>query len=179
MESVTSDESSSVTSASVYTSEEEKPSKKEPIEQEEKSADAKELLGYASTRIKLQHLKEENKELKEMMARKDEHIIQLTGQLRRATASKCDLVVACTELERQKELAEEYGGTEGLHLRKEYLTMLEGRADMERQFMNEMASLTEHLCDMDRRYKNQICEKEFYIGQLEEQIRRLREAEKA
>lgn len=143
---------------------------------EEKSA--KELLAYASIRVQHQRTQEELKAAKASIVQKDEQIIQLTGQLRRAVASKCDLVVACTEMEREKEQTEKYGTPETRQVKQQYLDILEGRADMEREFMNELGLLTEELCKTDRKYTNQLCDKDFSIGQLEEQVRRLNETVK-
>ena len=118
-------------------------------------------------------MKEEMKGLKALLANKDEQIVQLTGQLRRATVTKCDLVVACTDMERQMELIEKYGSPQAQQVRQQYLEMLEGRATMELEFMNELQTLTNELLATDRRYMNQLVDKDFTIGQLEEQIRRL------
>mmetsp|Transcript_8586 Transcript_8586/g.14285 ORF Transcript_8586/g.14285 Transcript_8586/m.14285 type:complete len:245 (+) Transcript_8586:92-826(+) len=174
--SVTS-EASSVTEASMYRSEEEEEEHGEhqTMITEEQSASAKELLAYAAIRVQHQRLKEELKAAKASMSQKDEQIVQLTGQLRRAVASKCDLVVACTDMERQQERTAQFGTPESRQVKQQYLDILEGRADMEREFMNELGLLTEELCKTDRKYTNQLCDKDFSIGQLEEQTRRLTE----
>lgn len=131
------------------------------------------LLEYAAIRVQHQKLKEEMKVLKALLAHKDEQIVQLTGQLRRATVTKCDLVVACTDMERQMEIIEKYGSPQAQQVRQQYLEMLEGRATMELEFMNELQALTNELLATDRRYMNQLVDKDFTIGQLEEQVRRL------
>jgi hypothetical protein len=138
-----------------------------------KNPETDRLLEYATMRVQNERMKEELKVLKMILSQKDEHIVQLTGQLRRATTTKCDLVVACTDMERQMEQLERYGSPKGLYLRQQYLTMLEGRATMEREFMNELQVLTNELLATDRRYLNQLVDKDFTIGQLEEQVRRL------
>uniref|UniRef100_A0A7S1D3H3 Uncharacterized protein n=1 Tax=Cyclophora tenuis TaxID=216820 RepID=A0A7S1D3H3_CYCTE len=170
LESVTSEESS-MTSGSMFTSSQDSSSEDE--EDEDASANAAELLAYANIRLQQQRLQNEVKQLREILSQKDEQVTQLTGQLRRAITSKCDLVVACTEMERLKEEAEKYGSEEAREVKKGYLSILEGRADMEREFMNELAALSEQMCNMDRRYKNQLLEKDFEIAQLEEKLRRL------
>jgi hypothetical protein len=134
----------------------------------------KQLLAYANIRVEHQKMKEDMKTLKAMLTAKDEQILQLTCQLRRATASKCDLVVACTDMERQMEVVEKYGSPQSQQVRLQYLEMLEGRATMEREFMNELQALTNELLATDRRYMNQLVDKDFTIGQLEEQVRRLK-----
>lgn len=163
---------SSVTEASVYSPEEEE-GEHQTITTDDKSS--KELLAYAALRVKHQRVHEELKAAKGSLVQKDEQIVQLTGQLRRAVASKCDLVLACTDMERQKELTEKFGTPETRQVKQQYLDILEGRADMEREFMNELGLLTEELCKTDRKYTNQLCDKDFTIGQLEEKVRRLTE----
>ena len=169
-ESVTSEESS-MTSGSVYTTSGE--TGEEDADEEETSTDAEELLAFANIRLQQQKLLNEVKQLREIVSQKDEQVMQLTVQLRRATASKCDLVLACTEMERLKEEAEKYGSEEAREVKKGYLAVLEARADVEREFMNELATLSNVMDDMDRRYKNQLLEKDFMIAQLEEKLLRL------
>ncbi|KAI2508185.1 hypothetical protein MHU86_6236 [Fragilaria crotonensis] len=141
---------------------------------EEEDPGTKQLLAYANIRVEHQKMKEDMKALKAMLVAKDEQLLQLTLQLRRATASKCDLVVACTDMERQMEVVEKYGSPQSQQVRQQYLEMLEGRATMEREFMNELQTLTNELLATDRRYMNQLVDKDFTIGQLEEQVRRLK-----
>jgi cyanate lyase len=139
----------------------------------EEEPGTQQLLAYAAIRVQHQKLKEEMKALKALLASKDEQIVQLTGQLRRATVTKCDLVVACTDMERQMEMVEKYGSPQAQQVKQQYLEMLEGRATMELEFMNELQALTNELLTTDRRYMNQLVDKDFTIGQLEEQVRRL------
>ena len=114
------------------------------------------LLHYAKLRVDHQRMKEELIALKSSLATKDEHIFQLTNQLRRATASKCDLVVACHDMEQQMKLVEQYGSPASQQIRQQYLEMLEGRANMEVEFMNELQILTNQLLLTERRYRNEL-----------------------
>lgn len=61
------------------------------------------LLERAHDRLNMQSLYEEIGQLRRTVERKDKEIEQLSGQLRRAVATKCDLVIAHTELERHHE----------------------------------------------------------------------------
>ena len=61
------------------------------------------LLERAHDRLNMQGLYEEVNQLRKIIERKDEEIDNLSGQLRRAVATKCDLVIAHTELERHHE----------------------------------------------------------------------------
>lgn len=167
--SITSDESSTVSTASKY---------KEIHER--KSECYFQIEEDTSNNSMHEHLIQEIKGMQEILKKKDEQIVHLMGQLGRATASKCDLVVACNDMERQKKLAERHGRDVDtiLKVKHEYQKVLESRAEMEQHFMNELAALTEATCKMERRYLNIICEKDFEIAQLKESHRRLLTTEK-
>mmetsp|Transcript_21597 Transcript_21597/g.31946 ORF Transcript_21597/g.31946 Transcript_21597/m.31946 type:complete len:254 (+) Transcript_21597:101-862(+) len=162
--STTSNESSTVSTASKY--EENNQRESECYFQIEEDA---------SNDSMHEHLVQELKGLQAVLKKKDEQIVHLMGQLGRATASKCDLVVACNDMERQKSLAERYGRDADtvLKVKHDYQKIVESRAEMEQHFMNELATLTEATCKMERRYLNIICEKDFEIAQLQESQRRL------
>jgi len=162
-------EDSSMTEDSVYTSSDEEEEK-----EDDDSAGTENLLMMANIRLCQQELTEEVKNLKGMLTVKDEQLLQLTSQLRRATASKCDLVNAVTDMEREREKIEQAGEAQMEGIKKDYLKMLEGRADMEREFMNELTTLSEQMMNMDRRHKNQLLEKDFTIAKLEEELRKFK-----
>lgn len=61
------------------------------------------LLERAHDRLNMQGLFEEVGQLRNIIEKKDKEIDELSGQLRRAVATKCDLVIAHTELERHHE----------------------------------------------------------------------------
>eukprot|EP00977_Amphora_coffeiformis_P003709 scaffold715_cov164-Amphora_coffeaeformis.AAC.6 len=67
------------------------------------SGATQDLLERAHDRLNLQGLYEEVAQLRNTIERKDKEIEELSGQLRRAVATKCDLVIAHTELERHHE----------------------------------------------------------------------------
>lgn len=167
VDSITSDESSSVSSGSPY------------VEIQNGQSERHNTNKRIPSDSIHEQLIQELKGLKEILKKKDEQIVQLMGQLGRATASKCDLVVACNDMERQKELAERYGRDVKtiVKFKHEYQKIVESRAELEQHYMNELAVLTEATCKMERRYLNIICEKDFEIAQLEESYRRLSAAE--
>ena len=110
----------------------------------------------ANIRFQQQELREEIKALKTILHSKDEHLLHLTSQLRRATASKCDLVNSVTDMEQEKEKIEQAGEAQMEEVKPGYLQVLEKRADMEREYMNELAMLSEQIMTMDQKYKNQL-----------------------
>jgi hypothetical protein len=67
------------------------------------SSATQDLLERAHDRLNMQHLYEEIADLRKSMEQKDKEVEQMTGQLRRAVSTKCDLVLAHTELERHHE----------------------------------------------------------------------------
>lgn len=132
------------------------------------------LLSRANQRIQEQFFRDEIKSLQDIIRHKDEELAVLTCQLRRATATKCDLVVACTDIERQHEYDLKAREASVKTIKKEHLTLLETRAEIEKEFMNEIAELTRRLADVDRKHKNQMLEKDFEIAKLQERIRRFK-----
>mmetsp|Transcript_5942 Transcript_5942/g.8400 ORF Transcript_5942/g.8400 Transcript_5942/m.8400 type:complete len:289 (+) Transcript_5942:152-1018(+) len=165
-----SDESDiSFSSASLYTSTEAKSASTPLYEYDENSS----INSDESAQEQLKKARAQMDLLKEVIREKDEHIAQLQGQLRRATASKCDLVVACTEIERQKELVEKQGEFDVKEIQKMNKLLLEQQATMECDFINEIAKLTERIREMQSTHKQQLREKEFEVVKAEEQLRRL------
>ena len=133
---------------------------------------AQELLEKAQARLHLSELETKINDLKEELMQKNEKISTLTLQLRRATASKCDLVVACSDIESQKLSLEEMHGREERKWKQMPLREQEVRAEVEKEFMNELSILMDQMNDLKRRHRNQLLEKDFEIAQLQEKLRR-------
>jgi hypothetical protein len=165
-------EDSSMTDDSMYTEEEESSDDDDEDDDDDDSKETENLLKLATIRLDQQELRDEVKALKAALQNKDEQLLFLTSQLRRATASKCDLVNAVTDIEREKEKIELAGEAQIEELKRDYLKMLEGRADMEREFMNELATLSEQIMKMELRFNNEKLEKDFVVAKLEEELRK-------
>ena len=133
---------------------------------------ALELLEKAQSRLKLSEYEQQLVSLKEELMDKNAKITTLTLQLRRATASKCDLVVACSDIEAQKLEIEQLHGKEEKRWKQLPLRELEMRAQVEKEFMNELSLLMEQMNDLKRRHYNEVLEKDFEIAQLQETLRR-------
>jgi len=133
---------------------------------------AQELLEKAQARLQLTEYEAKINDLKEELMEKNNKISTLTLQLRRATASKCDLVVACSDIEAQKLGLEELHGKEERKWKQMPLREQEVRAEVEKEFMNELAILMDQMNDMKRRHMNELLEKDFEIAQLQEKLRR-------
>ena len=138
---------------------------------------AQELLEKAHARLQLAEYEQLIARLREEVMANKKKIADLTCQLKRATASKCDLVVACNDIESQKLSIEEMHQREERKWKSLPLKEQEFRAQVEREFMNELTFLTGMMEDLKRRHHNEILEKDFEIAKLQEKLRRLEEGE--
>lgn len=137
------------------------------------SITATDLLEKVNARMEQQKLMEELKELRSTLERKDHEIEQLTGQLRMAISTKCDLVIAHTELERIHEMDMQEKDAFANQLKRNTLLNLEIRAEMEIEFMNEIDTLSKQVEESERQRTHENMEKDLEIAQLQEKIRRL------
>jgi hypothetical protein len=145
------------------------------------------ILEKAHDRLALQSLKEEMKELKATLEQRDNEIEQLSGQLRRAVSTKCDLVLSHSELERFHEATLKKRDNDMVLVQQANYSLLEMRADIEKEFMNELGKVTEEMDeekkkhreemdDWERMHRNEMLEKEFKIAQLGEELRKAKSA---
>jgi hypothetical protein len=143
------------------------------------------LLERAHDRIALQSLQDEIQSLKAVIEKKNMEVEHISGQLRRAISTKCDLVLAHTELEKHHEYNLHMKEVESHMLMKVNFDLLENRAGLEKDLMNEIVKLTreindtktqrqEELDDWERMHKNAILEKDLQIAQLKEELRRMK-----
>jgi hypothetical protein len=95
---------------------------------------------------------------------------QLAQQLKQAVASKCELVVACSEIETQKLSVEEKFEKEYRKAHMKPLKERETRAQVEKDFMNELDRVLGEMNDMYRRHRNTVLEKDMEIALLHERI---------
>ena len=138
---------------------------------------AQELLEKANARLQLVEYENIISELREEVVRDKKKIGALTLQLKRATASKCDLVVACNDIENQKLNVEQMHYSEYRKWRKAPLQEQEFRAQVEKDFMNELTWLTDRMEILKQRQKFEVLEKDFEIAKLQEKLRRLQEGD--
>lgn len=140
------------------------------------------LLERAHDRIHFQSMTDKVKDLEDTIRQKDEDIERLTGQLRRAVTTKCDLVISHTELERHHEHSIKIKENDLKDMVRTNFDLLEVKADTEREFMNEILKLTrqlkdqeekhrQELDDWERMHRNEMLEKDYQIAQLTESLR--------
>jgi exonuclease VII large subunit len=138
---------------------------------------AQELLEKAHMRLQLAEYERIISGLREEVIENNKKIANLTCQLKRATASKCDLVVACSDIESQKLNIEEMHQREERKWKSLPHKEQEFRAEVEREFMNELTLLTNMMEDLKRRHHNEVLEKDFEIAKFQEKLRRLEQGE--
>jgi hypothetical protein len=142
-------------------------------EEDEKSVDANDLLAQVRARMEQQRLMEELKELRTKLESKNVEIDQLTGQLRMAISTKCDLVIAHTELERLHEMDLKQRDQYAEYMKKANLQLMEVRAEVEKEFMNELTSLAKRVQVAEQRREEDVKEKDEVIRLLEDKIKRM------
>lgn len=142
------------------------------------------LLDRAHERVAMQQLHEEIERLGQVVEQKNNEIEKLAGQLRRAVATKCDLVIAHTELEKHHEFNLTCKSNDVSALKEENRTLHETKTEVELTLLNELVQLTDsmkeaekahqqELDDWERLHRNEMLEKDFQIAQLTEEIRKL------
>jgi hypothetical protein len=144
------------------------------------------ILEKAHDRLALQTLKEEVEFLEATLESKDDEIEQLSGQLRRAVSTKCDLVLSHSELERFHESSLKKRDDDLVLMQQANYALLEMRANIEKEFMNELTTVAEameeekkkhreEMDDWERLHRNEMREKEFKVAQLTEELRKATE----
>lgn len=121
----------------------------------------------------IQHLTEEIESLKTQLMRKNDEIEVLNGQLRRAIATKADLIVAHTDLEYCHERDLQVKDDVAAQLKRDSLTQQEMRYEVEKEFMNEIFKLTEQMEATRASHECEMLEKDYQISQLRKQLRDL------
>lgn len=147
------------------------------------------LLERAHDRLHMQDLQDEIERLQAVIKRKNTELDNLAGQLRRAVATKCDLVLAHNELEVHHEQNLKRRDEGLMQLKRANLGLLEAQSEVEKDLLNEIITLTEKAKDMEQKHraelgdwerlhKNEVAEKDFKIAQLREEIRLLKNGSK-
>ncbi len=131
---------------------------------------SKRLLRSADQRIQYQHQRDEIMSLKEKMKRMEDQAEAMAEQLRRAIETKCDLVLAQNEMERNHEQTQIAKEAEIKDLRLYIQEIIESQANSELNFMNEIASLARIVENNKAKHAKLIEHKDYKITQLENKI---------
>jgi hypothetical protein len=149
------------------------------------SQDGAKLLERAKDRIARQELLDQVALLKTTIERKNEELENLHGQLRRAVATKCDLVIAHNELEKTHATAIQRKEQNLMRMKQANIWLLEAQSIKEKELLNEIVRLTDQCADLEskhrdelddweRMHRNEMLEKDFEIAKLSEELRRVR-----
>jgi hypothetical protein len=146
----------------------------EEEDEEDVIESSKRLLKMADQRMQYQKDHDEINKLRSQLEEMREQAYALTEQLRRSIETKCDLVLAQTEMERYHEQCMLLKTDEIKDLRQFNVDLMEKSSNLEARMMNEVGGLTTKINDMDRRHRNMVLEKDCEIAQLEQQVARLK-----
>lgn len=146
--------------------EEEEEDEEEEDEEEDIVESSKRLLRMADERIQYQQHNDEVKKLRETINAMKYQAEAMSEQLRRAVETKCDLVLAQTEMERchEQDLIAKDDEIRDMKLYSQEL--MESQAKNELNFMNEISLLSKRLQDLADKHKAEIAEKDAIILQL-------------
>lgn len=149
-------------------SEEEEAAEEE--EEEDVVESSKRLLRMVDERMQYQHYTDEIKALKSTIGAMRKQAEAMSEQLRRAVETKCDLVLAQTELERSHEHHLIAKDDEIRDARLYAQQLLEQQAQNELDFMNEVSTLSMQLEGMKSRNQNEMEKKDQRIAELESKL---------
>jgi hypothetical protein len=149
------------------------------------SEDTATLLDRAHDRLHLQDLQDEVQHLKEIIAHKNEELEKLSGQLRRAVATKCDLVLAHNELELHHEQNLKRRDEGLMQLKRANLSLVEAQSEVEKDLLNEIFALNHKMSGLEEVHQRDVQEREEMhkyelslkdkrIHRLQEEIRKMR-----
>ena len=128
---------------------------------------SKRLLRMADKRLQYQQHNDEIKQLKAQIATMKSQAEAMSEQRRRAIETKCDLVLAQTEMERCHEQELICRDDEMKDMKKYVQEIVEKGAMNEVNFMNEISSLSKAIHDLKEKHRDELREKDYMIAQLE------------
>lgn len=148
----------------------------------EDEEDTSALLQRAQDRVARQELQERVAQLEIELAKKRTDLQKMHGQLRMATATKCDLVVAHNELEQTHESTVAAKNQNLIQMKQANQILLELQAQTDFELLNELIRVTdlfhslqvkhqEELDDWERMHRNEMLEKDYEIARLVEELR--------
>lgn len=139
-------------------------------EEEDVVESSKRLLRMADERMQYQHHNDEVKRLRETIERMNHQAEAMSEQLRRAVETKCDLVVAQTEMERCHEQNLIAKDDEIKDIKRYTQELVDYQANNELNFMNEISSLSKRLEDMTEKHRVESAEKDALIAELQDRL---------
>lgn len=135
---------------------------------------SKRLLRCVDQRIQYQKENDEVRYLKSQLKTMKTQAEAMAEQLRRAVETKCDLVLAQNEMERNHEQGLMVKDVELKEMRMYIQEILEHQANQEVNFMNEIAHLAAKLDSNKKKHEEEIENKDSRINLLENKIESLK-----
>jgi len=143
----------------------------ERVESEEEEEDvvesSKRLLKMADQRLQYQQYNDEIKRLREHVDRMKHQAEAMSEQLRRAVETKCDLVLAQTELERCHEQNLISKDDEIRDIKRYVQELVDYQASNDLTYMNEIAILSNRVDKMTAKHKKEMDAKDAMIADLQ------------
>eukprot|EP00934_Nitzschia_sp_Nitz4_P005648 Nitzschia sp. Nitz4//scaffold139_size61406//42766//43917//NITZ4_006463-RA/size61406-processed-gene-0.70-mRNA-1//1//CDS//3329535861//5638//frame0 len=149
------------------------PSREDPANDEDVVESSKRLLRMADQRLQYQQKSDETKKLKETITVMKRQAEAMSEQLRRAVETKCDLVLAQTEMERCHEQNLIAKDDEIRDMKLYAQELLDAQAQNDLKFMNEISVISRKLEAAQSKHKHEIDAKDFKIAQLEAKVKQL------
>ena len=131
---------------------------------------SKRLLRMADKRLQYQQHNDEVNKLKIQLETMKMQAEAMSEQLRRAVETKCDLVLAQTEMERCHEQDLIAKDDEIKDLTSYARELMEEQANIELNFMNEVSSLSKKMEKQAANHKTQLMKKDFKMAQMEMKV---------
>lgn len=157
------------------------PKSTNPFADEEEESDegdiiesSRRLLRCVDQRIQYQQQNDDVRQLKAQLKQMKTQAEAMAEQLRRAVETKCDLVLAQNEMERNHEQGLIAKDAELKDLRLYIQEILEQQAQSELNFMNEISSLARQMEFDKKKHAREIENKESKISKLENKIDSMR-----
>jgi hypothetical protein len=131
---------------------------------------SKRLLRMADERLQYQQYNDEIKKLRESVDRMKHQAEAMSEQLRRAVETKCDLVLAQTEMERCHEQNLISKDDEIRDIKRYTQELVDYSANNELNFMNEISCLSKRMEDMAAAHKSEMAAKDSIIAELQAKL---------
>jgi len=153
-----------------------------PVEEEEEEEEedvvesSKRLLRMADQRLQYQQYNDEIKKLRESVERMKHQAEAMSEQLRRAVETKCDLVLAQTEMERCHEQNLIAKDDEIKDIQRYTQELVDYQATNDLNFMNEISSLSKRIEDMSTTHQKELSVKDAIIADLQAKVLQMEES---
>ena len=131
---------------------------------------SKRLLRMADQRLQYQQYNDEIKKLREHVERMKHQAEAMSEQLRRAVETKCDLVLAQTEMERCHEQNLIAKDDEIRDIKRYTQELVDYQATNDLNFMNEISCLSKRLEDMSAAHQKELAAKDVIIADLQAKV---------